>query len=257
MKEREQNRLNMYKAVQNFLAENQATTATVPAFAEIIRNFDARIAAIEDAAVTHATATLGKTDRKHDAEQNLIALLLRIKAAAYACARTTGNHEVRAATALSESELRHLRDSELLRVAGIITDHASSIPGIDRFGGTPELLAAVREAISAFSSALNTREASVKHRTVTRSDLSELFRDAEETLAEDLDSLVELFRDDDPVFYDSYHAARIARAVMSKTRNGNGLPEATAAPGVSASVTTPTNVQPPAITSAVGTPATV
>ncbi len=240
MNERQQNRLNMFKAVQDFLREQGSITATIPAFPDAVREFNDTITAIDDAAVKHATATLGKTDKKWEAEEKLVSILLRVKAAAYACARNSGNHEVRAAVELSESDLRRRRDSELVREAGIICDHAVSMPGIDRFGGTPDLFESARDATAAFESALRTREVSVKGRTVTRSDLGELFRRAEEALAEDLDTLVELFRDIDPAFYDGYHAVRIARTVTSKPRNG-GTPDSTApaaaSPGVAQGTT--------------------
>ena len=70
------------------------------------------------------------------------------------------------------------------------------------------MLTGLQEKIDAFGEALNGKDTGFTNRSALRKELNEKFDAADELLKEHFDTLVELVRKSNTLFYDRYFAAR-------------------------------------------------
>jgi hypothetical protein len=212
MNTQQRNRYLMLKNVSEWLAKHVEKFTGMPAVIFIITQFNEVLGRIEAIMNLQETAAIGKTSKKTEAIESLIAVIMPIRAVVYVLARTTGRAEARANAEVQEWELRSMRHSELLERAERIHRDAVGLGAeIATYGITEEKLQAVGAAIDALRVSMHEKESGVAERIGARYTLVNLLAQAEDLLTGQLDHLIDLFRDSDPVFYEGYWASRSTR----------------------------------------------
>lgn len=216
------NKLMMYRPLDEFLSTNAAIVGRIEGFQECVALFSANVRAIERAAEVQVGATTGKTDVKVQAEETLIDQMVIAGASLRAYARRNNLLETERRAVAERWPLRQLRDVELLTRARILLEevntHAASL---GRFGLDEAACARYRAAVDTFAKAMDIRENSVADRKVARTDLRSLYLETDRILAEELDPMIEHFRDSDPAFYDGFRHLRVTKALGAR-RKTNG-----------------------------------
>ncbi len=153
-------------------------------------------------------------------EERAFDLLIPVCFALYSFARKTGNEKLKAKTLLDERHLRSLPRRDLLTKAIAIAEEA--------FAHEEELL-----PYGIFkASVLEMQECVKKHTTTTRSPDSAgfaaflrarrtlllLFEQADELLDEDMDRVIEIFRQSETMFYNQYFSVRDAHETIGRNR---------------------------------------
>ena len=211
MNQSQMNRKNMVEATLSFFDENAAKWQSIAKIGEVKNQLDALIRAIDDAADEQAQSqvTPGKTKlalkrvicEKADIINDLVEVY----------ALMTGKEMLARQMAASTSDLYKLKNDDMLRqVKGIIAaalEHQDALTA--DYGLTAEQLTGLQADYDRFSE-LNgqPREYQIKSAVATLT-LEELFTEANNLLANQLDNLMKVFKRRDPTFYNGYLKARM------------------------------------------------
>lgn len=212
MTKSEENINSMFKAVSSLLTSNQAKVDTLPALATSVSNFNQKLGEIQskDAEYTHLTS--GKTDMKNDAEEDMIEAVLPIASALNVYAKINGKTDLKENSKVTVSDLRRLRDSELLIKAQYLHDIAlTNVADLTNFGIAEADLTNLQSLVDSYRASIEVKDTSFAEKSAARESLSKLFDDTNEILKEEIDMLMELFRTSDSDFYNSYKSARVIR----------------------------------------------
>ena len=208
----QENKRTMYESILALLTANAAKTATVPAFVASETSFRDVVSQIAGKSLEYNQATAGKLDAKRSAGDALISATLAMAAGVFAFARKQKDAEMKAKADVGASQLRFMRDTELITQAnailGLITANLQSLAD---FGITQARATDYQSKIAVFTAALGSRESSVAERAGARTSLADLFKQADDILREELDQLMELLRASEPQFYTEYFTARVIK----------------------------------------------
>jgi hypothetical protein len=208
----ETNKYNMFKAVTAVFEQNSSIISGYPALGEVLSEFTSVIGEIDATDKKYITSTDGKTATKNLLEDELIEEILPVKAALYAYAVKNKNEELKVITMESESALKRMRDPEFLRKAELIKAEAQNhLTFLADYKITEASLSCLQEKIEAFGNALDGKDAGFANRSALRKSLTEKFDAADAILSEQIDSLIELIRKSNTLFYNQYFAARVIK----------------------------------------------
>ena len=212
MNDRLENKLTMYRAVETLMDNNAAKTGPIAALATAITNFKNLIGEIETAEQEKQTATTGKTASKGEAEALLISEAVTIAAALKALGSVTNDKELLEAGSETKSSLYGTRDTDLLTKTQLIHDFANTnAVALADYGITPAMITSLQTRITEFNSALGTREESMALRVAAGAEVEGFFKDADNILTNQMDTIMEVFRESDTQFYNEYKNARVIR----------------------------------------------
>jgi hypothetical protein len=231
MRTRQRNRLRMYQTLSEWLAKNEEVMQDAPAFAPLIKDFDLIVEKIVDAAEHQGTVTIGHTPRKVKATEQLISALIPVRAMLRALALRTGREELAILSGASEWGLRSLRDAELAERASLLQRHALALKTeLASYGVTEKQIDDLGAAVISYTKSLDDREIGLVERKEARVSLEALFAQADDLLTTQLDTMVEFYRDANPVFYEGYFVARSIRNTGVRHAQLAPLPTQTPAP---------------------------
>ena len=209
MTRHETNKHNMYNSVIAVAESNQQILMEIPVFGEAITSLKSVVAEIDAVDKKYLTAVNGKTQTKSNAEDELLEDVMPVKSALYALAIKTKNEELKALTADSEWALKKMRDADFLKKAELIkTEAMARLAEITPYKITETALTELQEKIEAFREALSGKDSGFTNRSALRKELNEKFDAADEIVNEHLDTMIELIRKSNTLFYDQYFAAR-------------------------------------------------
>jgi len=212
MNDRLENKITMYRAVETLLDNNAAKTGPITALATAITNFKNLIGEIETAEQEKQTATTGKTASKSEAESLLISEAVTIAAGLKALGSVTNDKELLEAGSETKSSLYGTRDTDLVTKTQQIYDYANAnAVALADYGITPAMIASLQTRITDFNDALGTREESVALRVAAGVEVESFFGDADDILLNQMDKIMEVFRESDTQFYNEYKNARVIR----------------------------------------------
>lgn len=212
MNDRLENKLTMYRAVETLLDNNAAKTGSITAFATAITNFKNQITEIETAEQERQTATTGKTASKGEAEALLVSEAVTIAAGLKALGSVTNDKELLEAGSETKSSLYGARDTDLVTKTQQIHDYANTnAAALADYGITPAMITSLQTRITDFNAALGTREESVALRVAAGAEVESFFKDADNILLNQMDKIMEVFRESDTQFYNEYKNARVIR----------------------------------------------
>jgi len=202
----------MYRAVETLLDNNAAKTGPITALATAITNFKNLIGEIDTAEMEKQTATTGKTANKGEAEAVLIAEAVTIAAALKALGSVLNDKELLEAGSETKSSLYGTRDTDLITKTQVIHDFANTnAVALADYGITPAMITSLQTRIDDFNSALGTREESMALRVAAGAEVESFFKDADNILGNQMDTIMEVFRESDTQFYNEYKNARVIR----------------------------------------------
>lgn len=209
MNDRLENKYTMYKAVETLLDNNAVKTATIPALTTAITNFKNFIVQISDMEQARSTSTSGKAADKKQKEDALISEAVPVAAALKALGSATNNTELAVIGKATKSSLYALRDTELDKDTQIIHDTANeNIADLADYGVTAATLTSLQTRIDDFIAALGVREEGSALRVAAGIEVSSLFKDNDIILKNQMDAMMEQFRESDTLFYNEYQSAR-------------------------------------------------
>lgn len=219
MTKNQENKLTMYEATHSTLQDNASVTATVPAFKPAIQEFGGKLGELKNMALEVKTSFVGKNADKKTTEAILIGSLIKTTSAMQSLAHRTNNQTLAEKAKITESQLRHSRDTDLMiQATGIHTAALEVVDQLKDFGITAANLDELNSQISAFHQALGKREGGMAQRGAARNALINLFSRIDTILRQDLDKLVELVKTDHPQFYDAYQKSRIIKHLGIRSR---------------------------------------
>jgi hypothetical protein len=219
MTDNQENKLTMYEAVQTLLDANGDKTAGYSAFAGAVGRFGSTVDAIKGKSTELEGAGMGKVAAKNQAEDELVGALIPIASALFVHAGASKDPELKQKADISETDLRRVRDTELVaRASSLLKTANQYASALGDFGVTAAKLAECQSKIDAFNSSIGQRESSAAERVGARANLLELFDVADRTLTEELDRLIELVRGSETQFYNEYFAARVIKDLGTRHR---------------------------------------
>ncbi|MFA6978189.1 MAG: hypothetical protein WC209_02610 [Ignavibacteriaceae bacterium] len=224
MTNREENRYNMFKAVEAVLAANTVVTSTIPVFEETITGLHEKIEAIKATDIEFTNATSGKTSVVHVKEDEVMKAFLPVKSALYDYAVKEKDEELKSLAGISESKLKRLRDSERrLKIKSIYDTAVLNTANLQAYGITAETLSALGGKITALENSAANKTTGHTNKSALRTKLDDLFESTDELIKERLDNQVELLREKETAFYNQYFAARVVYDLGgSPDKPGNG-----------------------------------
>lgn len=212
MTDREENKLNMYRAVLNLLQENEEKTGAIPAFTTVTTALDEAIKNIEKQHTAHQTVAKGTAQQKEKFEEQLIDSLVTLAGVLYVYAVQQKNEELKTIVKVTESQLKRMRDNELLARAHTIYERAQTLQAeLADYGIGEARLNDVSSQIGDYGAALGKRETVSAEKTAARQALSDAFEQTDNVLYEMLDPLMETYRTGERDFYNAYQSARVIK----------------------------------------------
>ncbi len=214
----EENQLTMIESTTSLLDAN-ADKLTLPALKTAAGELDGVLLKIMEKVKETMTATAGKAQTKANAEDALLNELMVVAKGLLAYGYKVGNQEIIEKAKVTESQLRHTRDTEFVAKARTIEELArENTAELANFGITAESLDSLKGKIDSFEKALGDRESSVARRKGARLSFYDYLDQAKGLLENVIDNLMEPFRKSDPQFYNEYMEARVVKDVGLRHR---------------------------------------
>jgi predicted peroxiredoxin len=212
MTKREENKLTMYKAVSGMLKNNKAKTETVPAFKTVEEQFTQAVENIEIKHGKHQSVAKGAAQQKGVDEDELVDGIVTLGSLLYVLAVQKGDRTLQEAAKVTESQLKQMRDAELLSRARTVFEKAEANKSeLTNYGIDEAKLSAIKTQIDKYAGALEGTEAVAAEKTATRQSLSRAFDQADHVLYNMIDPLMEIFRSSDSDIYNQYFSARVIK----------------------------------------------
>lgn len=203
-------KLNSFRAAEKHIEDNAVIISSTPAFQTAFTKLKAKIAAIVDTAQQKSGALSGAAGDKKTAKQTLCKIAATVAGAIYAYASANRNETLQQSMNLPVTTLMRMRDEAVAPLCQMIHDRAETdLEALRDYGIKPAHLTDLQTAIADyFAKSINPRSAITNRKTVN-ANLTNLFREADEILKNQLDKLIELFREDHPDFVNTYFETRI------------------------------------------------
>jgi hypothetical protein len=228
MTKKNEARLNMFRAVLQFLLNNATVTATIAAFTPIFTAFQNKLSEMEEAVAGESAIITGTTSDKAGLRLALALELKRIGDAIASYAATVNNNALREAVSLSLSTLKRLKEEVFLAQAQNYHDLAdSNIAALAPWNILPADVTALQAMIDEYSTAVPAPRNKVAQRTAFNKAQVQAGKDITEILKEQMDPVIYQFAQSNPDFYNQYvqnraivNAATIATKIRGVILNG-------------------------------------
>lgn len=209
MNDRQENKLNMYHAVEQILDDNAAIIASVAAFQTATANFKAKIAQIVAADQQKSISLKGIAVDKNVAKRALAQKATGVARLVSAYASATANNILREQVKFSDSALLRKRDDQIAQLCQNIRDAADdNAAALLSYGVTPAMLADLQTAIDDYAARVPAPRAAVSTRATLQTNLAALFKAADDILINQLDDLLPALEAASPDFAETYRNAR-------------------------------------------------
>lgn len=228
MTKRNEARLNMFKAVLQFLLNNTAITATIAAFTPIFTSFKDKVTEMEAAVAGESAIITGTTMDKASLRLLLAQELKRIGDAVASYASTVGNNALREAVSLSLSNLKKLKEEVFIAQAQNYHDLASAnVASLAQWNVNTTTLTALQDMIDQYNTMSPAPRNKQAQRTAFNKAQSLAEKEISRILKEQLDPVIYQFSASDPDFYNQYvqnraivSAGTIATKIRGTILNG-------------------------------------
>ena len=209
MNDKQENKLTMYEAVVNLLDSNTAKIASLTALTDLLTDFKDRVAEIKEKDLLANTAKTGNAAAKASDRTALTEDAITIAAALFALGSATGDDRLKELAAYNKSKFKSLRDTQLAidvtNIKNLADANAAQLTG---YGITAPMIAALDTKLTAFNASMGARETGADISTAAFGQLELKFKEADALLKEQMDKIMEVFRNSDPQFYNEYKNSR-------------------------------------------------
>jgi hypothetical protein len=214
MDKRENNRLQMFKSVEEYLEKYGDVTKEIPGFQNSFGDFQGSIASIEEKDKEYLLIAQGSTAEKETAEDEMIETLVKLCSLVYVFARRTKDEQLKSISKVTPSGLKYMRDGDLLHRAQTLQEQMlANKVAMEPYQITQSHIDELKARIDAYEAKSDIKENKFAERKTARQELSSKFIDATEILTEELDSLVEFIKDTHGEFYGKYQSTRLINDV--------------------------------------------
>ena len=208
MNAKQDQRLRMYRAIEEFLTDKDSEIGGLP-------EFPARRSMLRDTVVLIATADqeqknviTGITDAKNAKKDELVALAADNARKVRAFAINTGDQELAAGADFNISQLRRMKDNELKSFAEILHRKAAeNIGNLAAYGITEENQKKLSDQLNAYNQAIDKPRGGLVKKGLATKQLEKLFTTADELVVK-MDAVIEIIRLTKPALYEGYHISR-------------------------------------------------
>ena len=168
--------------------------------------------AIKDRHSKHQGVAKGVAQQKGVDEDKLVDEIVTWGSLLYVLTVQNGDRALQETAKVPESELKQMRDAELLSRAMTVFEKAeANVTELVNYGIDEEKLSTIKEQIDRYAGALEGTEAAAAEKTAARQALSAAFDQADHVLKNMIDPLMEVFHATDSDFYNQYFSARVIK----------------------------------------------
>jgi hypothetical protein len=208
MNAKQDQRLRMYRAIEEFLTGKDSEVAGLP-------EFTARRIMLRDTVVLIAMADqeqknviTGITEAKNAKKDELVALAADNARKVRAFAVNTGDQELAAGVDFNVSQLRRMKDNELKSFAEILHRKAAeNIGNLAPYGITEENQKKLSDQLEAYNQVIDKPRGGLIKKSMATKQLEKLFITADDLVAK-MDAVIEIIRLTNPVLYEGYQISR-------------------------------------------------
>ncbi len=209
MEARQEAKLQMYRAVENYCDAHNDITSRNAAFATALNEFKQLIADINQVARLDDQRMTGITIDKNKSKQVLCERAADTASIISAYAATVGDNTLREQINFSISALLKTREDVLpARCQNIHDAGAARLDALAEYSVTQTTLDNLQTAIDDYSTAAPKLRAAVSERKTATANLAALYKTTDELLTIRLDKLVTIFKATEPDFVRTYETTR-------------------------------------------------
>jgi Carboxypeptidase regulatory-like domain len=203
-------KFRMYRATETHCSDNLEITKNMPAFTAAFNNFKAKLTEITGTTQQRSSVLVGITTDKNVSRQNLGKQASDAAGMIFAFASVIGNNTLKQQVNVSETKLVQTNEEQFVsRCQNIHAKGTEHLAMLADYGITEQTLNNLQSAIDEYvAKSPKSRTAKSSRKTMT-ANLSQLFREADIILKEQMDKLVVVFRAEHPDFVKTYEATRI------------------------------------------------
>ncbi|KKN10305.1 hypothetical protein LCGC14_1037880 [marine sediment metagenome] len=210
MTDPQENKLSMYISVQTVVNKNDTVWSGLPAFVTAFGEYEGMIQDIQNTRLVQEGDITGVPKDKAQAKEAAIQKALEVSTAVYAYAAKNNNNTLKEKVNYSPSDLRRSRDTVLIDRLQVIHNEANNIVGdLGDYGIDANDLTDLQGLIDAYENLVEEPRAAITNKSEATAALVSLFKQGDALLNEQLDKLMEQFKEDNGKFYTQYFNARI------------------------------------------------
>jgi hypothetical protein len=218
MNKMEKNKVTMYYAVNAVLFNYQNMIDSFAPLAASVTSFRHYLNEIMERA-QEVTGTVGAAAVKNNALDVMTEHTYLISNALYTFGRHRNNEASKGLAKLSFTDISRLRENELVQYCTRIRTLAQAhTVALAPYRITTEMIAALGQSIDTYHHNADSKDTACAGCKAAREVLSNLFADTDELLTEDIDTMVELIKNNYRDFYNQYNAARTIKDIGSNPK---------------------------------------
>jgi hypothetical protein len=219
MNRNQENKLGMYLAVELVMNEYVTLWSQVPIMSDLMAEFEGLIGQIEFTRIVQERGTAGVTLDKAEARHNAAVKGLKIADALVILATRNGNHSLAERMKFSPSSFENCRDTAAAsKLQAIHQDAQLNSVQLVGFGITALMLTEFHGLMIAFRNSVAAPRTEIGKGVFSTENLAELYSQTDLFLKDQLDRVMESYRESAAVFFGRYESAR----VIVDSRGGGG-----------------------------------
>lgn len=220
-------KLNSTQATLECLQANATAWQDIPGFATAVSTLEETVQAILDRSRKQSFRT-GYAAQKTDARQTMVNAAFTVASALKACASASGDKQLFSQVDFSRTDLTHGREADVLNRCQAILDLGTANAKVlaAKYNVSASDLTAFKTAIQEFTSVQPKPRQGLAASASATAELVELFAAVDKVLQEQIDPLVEKFKQSNPAFYNEYQKARV---IVDNAATHPGAPNTPAA----------------------------
>jgi hypothetical protein len=207
MKQTQENKSRMYKAVNDNLTTNETTWKSNKGFSMVVDDFRKEKTAFDDAAQKQAKGTKGSTDNKNAAKADVIKEAMNMTGNVRAYAKKNGHVDLFEQMNFAPSTFQRMSEVKLKAVLGNIYDAAKGITDGSDFGINTTSVNKLKGLIDAFVKAMGDPRTARDERKTATADIEEHMARVDEEL-DLIDGMIGNFEDANHEFVSNHRNAR-------------------------------------------------
>jgi hypothetical protein len=209
MQQRDENKIRMFETVwiviQNFLSLWKSNEG----FSEVVDELGDGISAIKAEREPANTSTNGVTTDKVVVQEDLTDSIMEISGPLYTIAKRAGNNELLSQVTFTDSGLAELTEGELAETGTKVATLArANLTEMKRYGIAEADITHLETTAASYSKKIPQPRGAAVTRSSAKKSLSQMVRETNLLLKEQLDGLVDSYRRKSPEFCDTYYKAR-------------------------------------------------
>jgi hypothetical protein len=210
MNRNQENKLNMYLAVEGVMNEYPNLWNSVPVLNDLMTEFTDVISQIEGTRIVQEQGTGGVTMDKAEAREQASLMAVRIADALVILGTRTNNHGLTERMRVTPSGLGGIRDTAATaKFRAIYQEAVIHETGLVTYGITPILINQFLGHINTYRNSVALPRLELGKGVNATGDLLELFAQCDLILKDQLDRVMESYRESAPVFLGRYESARV------------------------------------------------